>query len=441
MDDLEEAVRAADAERVRELLAAGADPDTAGEDGLPVLCAAVAACDFEAAAALVEGGADPERTLPDGTTPLLRAVEGGSPAVVSAVLGEDPGARLPEADRARLLDAARRWYAAGAEAELRRLTGERGPARRRVVEEDFADVEEVTLGGLTVRDGYGAVLTLLERVFGVRTPVEELVARAVRHPEVTHVDWAESRHCLGRRTGETGTWRAVVALRRHPSPTHRLFAADYVAVRDWCVNVGADSYEGERRELHAWVAEESDVGVLVTLLGAFAGDPHVEGEAAGLSLAAHPDPRVRAAVPYCLGLLGEPLSPRARTALHVLAGDPEARVRTAAADMLGTGQTTAATRAVIADLLGDPETAVRHAAARSLATSRDRTRAGTAMLVALLDAEEQPLRLEAAFGLALRDDPRAPEAYARVGPLGPEFEDDPRVEGLWRWKLRNGPTG
>ncbi|MDJ0385684.1 hypothetical protein [Streptomyces sp. G-G2] len=149
------------------------------------LCALVAAYEHERAGELVAAGADPDRVLPDGTTPLLRAVEGGSPGVVTALLGADRRARLPEAERARLLAAARRWYEAGAGAELRWLTGAEGAAERRVVEEDYADVEEVVLGGRTVRAGHGVVLTGLEREFAVPTPVGELMDRAVPRPDQT----------------------------------------------------------------------------------------------------------------------------------------------------------------------------------------------------------------------------------------------------------------
>ncbi len=65
---------------MRALLDEGADPDAVDEHGQLVLCTAVAAYDAPVAQALVEGGADPDRPLPDGTTPLLRAVDLGSPA-------------------------------------------------------------------------------------------------------------------------------------------------------------------------------------------------------------------------------------------------------------------------------------------------------------------------------------------------------------------------
>ncbi|WP_432196469.1 ankyrin repeat domain-containing protein [Streptomyces sp. bgisy027] len=127
-DRLRSAVRAGDAEAVRDLLDKGADPDAPDADGLPVLCLAVAAYDEPVAEALVEGGSDPDLPLPDGTTPLWRAVEGGSAAVCSAVLGKEPRLRLPEPECERLLSCARSWYERGAAEELRRRTGTTGPA-------------------------------------------------------------------------------------------------------------------------------------------------------------------------------------------------------------------------------------------------------------------------------------------------------------------------
>lgn len=92
-DRLRPAVRAGDAEAVRDLLDKGADPNALDADGLPVLRVAVAAYDDPVAGVLVEGGSDPDLSLPDGTTPLWRAVDGGSAAVFSAVPGREPRLR------------------------------------------------------------------------------------------------------------------------------------------------------------------------------------------------------------------------------------------------------------------------------------------------------------------------------------------------------------
>lgn len=206
MDDgtrLVAAVRQGDATAVAALLEAGADPDTVTEDGLPVLCAAITAFDAAVARVLMEGGAHPDRALPDGTTPLTRAVESGSPAVVAEVRGHEPRLRLAEDERTRLLDLARSWCARDTEEELHVRTGESGPVQKTLVRDgEYHHAWQVTLGGLTVRDGHAAILTDLEWAFRVLTPVDELVARAVRRRDPDHVDW----HSAGaaRRLGPRG---------------------------------------------------------------------------------------------------------------------------------------------------------------------------------------------------------------------------------------------
>ncbi|WP_330331096.1 hypothetical protein OHS33_16090 [Streptomyces sp. NBC_00536] len=409
-----------------------------GEEVQRELCAAVAAFDVDAAERLVECGADAVRALPDGTTPLLRAVTSGSPALVSALLGHEP--QVPGAQRVRLLETARELDARGAEAELRRRTRADGPVERRWVEEWWADVEELTLGGLTVRDGYTGVLTTLEAAFGVRTPVAELMARAVRRPDPCHAVWAASRYAVGPRP-EGEAWAEVLDFHRHSLAAYRLFVADCLDSREEVVSLGAPWYEEERRLLHAWVAGEPDAGVLAQLLKAFAGEDHLNGDSVGLLHMAHPDPRVRREVPHCFGLLGVPLSDRVRAALHAMAGDPDAGVRSSVADALAYAESTAASREVLLRLLGDAEHDVRLTTAGALAQwAQQGTPEVVEALAALLDEEDQLLRLEGAFGLAIRDDPRTPEAYERVGPLGPEFEHDHRADGLWRWKFRQRPN-
>ncbi|WP_223837805.1 ankyrin repeat domain-containing protein [Streptomyces venezuelae] len=438
---LTEAVRAGDAERVRELLEAGADPDTAGGDGLPVLCAAVAAYDSEVAGALVEGGADPDRTLPDGTTPLLRAVEGGSPAVVGAVLGREPRLRLPEAERERLLDTARRWYGAGAEAELRRLTGAAGPARAGTVQDDeYSRVEEIVLGGRTARAGHGAILTSLEWAFRILAPVEELLDRAVRHGDEEHVDWWASQWVLTeRRSAET--WAEVVAFHRHPEPLPRLFVAEVLGLHALSGGLSQHVrwYERERlKVLGGWVEREEDGAVLARLLRALADEEFPGGPALGLRHAGHADARVRREVP---GLFGLPLNPQAARAVRDLSRDPDAGVRAAAAEALGGEELGEEDRGVLLALLHDGDPQVVRRAVYATARGADRSPEVTEALVRLLGTEELDNRLSAAYGLAVRDDPRTPEAYTRVGPLGPEYEHDVRADGLWRWRVRNEPSG
>ncbi|MFZ3499505.1 HEAT repeat domain-containing protein [Streptomyces sp. 5.8] len=419
------------------------DPDEA----VAALCAAVAAYDQEAAEALVEAGADPDRVLPDGSTPLLRAVEGGSPAMVTALLGHDARRRLPEAEHGRLLDAARRWYEEGAEAELRRLTGVAGPADVAwVTDSEYETVPEITLGGRRVRAGHGAVLTDLEWAFRILAPVAELVARGVRSPRADHVDRNAALYVLNSRVSAQ-TWGQAVAFRHDPDPLRRAFVVDVVRRRmwGWPETAHAGWYEKEsNRILVEWEAEETDADVLGGVLEAL-GEAEVPArEAIGLRRAGHPDPGVRRRVP---GLFNwwpseaatRVLSPEVRRALRVLCRDENGEVRAEAAGVLAGEDPEAEDLALLPDLLGDPDPEVVRRTLRGLGSVTRGVPEVAELLVRCLDSDDQEVRLGAAQCLAVRDDPRTPEAYAKVGPLGPEYEHDYRADGLWRWKWRNRP--
>ncbi|MEU8953602.1 hypothetical protein AB0C93_04795 [Streptomyces sp. NPDC048518] len=262
------AVRAREVDAVRRLLESGAAPDTRTADGLPVLCLPVAGHDPAVAEALVEAGADPDRALPDGTTPLWRAVDGGSPAVVAAVLGKEPRLRLPAPARERLVALARRRYETGAAAELRRRTGAAGPTvTDRVMDDAYDWVDQVTLGGLTLRAGHGAILTSLEWAFRMLTPVEELIARAVRAPDEDHVDWSAVCWVLVDRPSDE-TRSAVVAHRHHPEPVHRRFVADYLRRKSFVLTGSPHHAEQDAELLIAWAAEETDSALLAKVLEA-----------------------------------------------------------------------------------------------------------------------------------------------------------------------------
>lgn len=433
---LRQAVRAGDAEAVRDLLNRGADPDAVDAHGSPVLCVAVAAYDAPVAEALVEGGADPDRVLPDGTTPLWRAIDGGSPAAFSAVLGKEPRLRLPEAARERLLALARSWYETGAAEELRRRTGAPGPAATvRVQDGEYDWVDQVSLGGLVVRAGHGAILTSLEWAFRVLTPVDELIARAVEQPDEEHVDWSTvCRILTQRRSFET--WSAVVAHRHAPDRAHRRFVVDYLRTRGF-LDTSASYKKKECELLAAWVAGETDGEILAKVLDAFTEHDHPDQEAIGLRYVGHPDPRVRREVPYALSVDHVSRTPAARAALLTLMRDPDAEVRLRActASMRDGDLLPQITRTLLL-LVEAADADLRGAAAAALAGSGDRTPVVADALAALLGEDNQLVRLEAAYGLALRDDPRTTEAIERVGPLGDGFEHDHRADEFWRWRWR-----
>ena len=425
------AVRGGDATAIERLIEAGADPDTVAEDGLPVLCAAIAAYDAELAEALVQGGADPDRPLPDGTTPLLRAIESGSPAVFGSVLGKEPRLRLSEPERERCLAAARSRYE-----RCLAASGE----RVRIPDGDYRQVDELTLDGRTVRAGHGAILTELEWAFRILTPVEELAARAVVHPDWEHVDWWAAQWVLTQRRSKE-TWSAVAALRRHPDADHRRFAVDVLRCYSLFQGSGMNSYEKETNELlAAWATEETDASVLADVLEAWAGEyDHPAQAAVGLRYVDHPHPAVRRAVADCLH--ESPLGPRTRGALLTLAGDEETEVRAAACRALGSFHdgSPEVGQALLA-LARDPDADVRGVAAEVLAEGDDRDPAVADALVALLDEETQLVRVIAAYGLSRRDDPRTLAAIERVGPQEPGWGPDHRWNGLrdWQWKRENG---
>ncbi|MFC9587897.1 HEAT repeat domain-containing protein [Streptomyces yangpuensis] len=439
------AVAAGEEEIAEALLRAGADPDAVGADGAPVLWTTVAAFAHRPVAALVTAGADPHQVLPDGTTPLLRAVEGGSPATVTALLWGRylPAPELPLAQpvRERLLAAARHWYETGAEAELRRRTGATGPAKTSSVDDDWHEVEQITLGGRTVRAGHGAVLTTLEAAFGVPTPLTELVARAVRHPDPGHVDWRESSTRLGRRSDEEAR-ELVTSLRHHPSADHRRFAADVLGSRQYFLKGTAYPHHAEDRDfLAAWAETETDAVVLAEVLRALTehAEEHPRLEAIGLRHAGHPDPLVRRMVSDCLWWPDRHLTVEAAAALRALTHDADAEVRFQAALILvgDERQDLDGPRAVVRDLVRDPHSPMRGGAAEALAESDDRTADATELLLSLLDTDDHILRLVGAYGLARRDDPRTPEAYARLEELGPIHLPDHRANALEDWLGRN----
>ncbi|WP_328497371.1 hypothetical protein OHS59_35120 [Streptomyces sp. NBC_00414] len=436
------AVQAADAEAVRTLLETGANPNAVDCAGLPVLCSAVAAYDAPVAEVLVRGGADPDRTLPDGTTPLWRAVDGGSPAVLSAVLGDEPRLRLPEAVREQLLALARDRYETGSAEQLRRLTGAQGPAVTVSVQDGtyaWESVPQVSLGGLVTRSGHGAVLTSLEWAFRILTPVDELIARAAQQPDEDHVTWWEVCSVLRQRRSFE-TWSAVVAFRHHPDASYRRTVARYLWMRG--VSGCAPSYATKESDMLAvWAAEEGDSTVLAHVLNAFAEYEHPGREALGLRHAGHPDALVRREVPAVLSGDDASLTRAARAALLSLTHDPDATVRTNAcrAGRGDAGLLPQVTQALVL-LAEDSDPVLRGVVAAELAASPDRSTAVAAALWALLDEDDPITRLEAAYGLALRDDPRTARAIGRADPFSARFEHDHRANELWKWQRTNPPT-
>lgn len=462
MDDTElvAAVRRGDADAVRTLVEAGAAPDTLTADGLPVLCLAVAAHDAAVADELVEGGADPDRVLPDGTTPLVRAIDAGSPAVVTAVLGREPRLRLPEAERERLLTLARHRHEQGAEDELRRRTRAFGPVHEaQVMDGEYDHVTQLTLGGCTVRAGHSAILTNLEWAFRVLTPVDELVDRAMAQPDPEHVAWSSARWILSQRDSRQ-TWSAVTAHRHSTDPARRLFVLAVLFAYLLWAERGRNSHDKETAELLvAWADEgEENPEVLAQVLWVLSETDHQETEALGLRYAGHPDPGVRSRVPDLLLAWNDRPSfgTAARAVLLAQARDEHwsVRVQAGVALVAAFDGSTEVTDAVVG-LLRDPSAPARAGVAQAVANSAgrapvvvdgvdratvvvadmDRAPAVGDALAALLDDDDFMTRLDAAYGLLRRGDPRTASAVERAGDFSrPGFEHDHRLSALWSWQ-------
>lgn len=110
-------------------------------------------------------------------------------------------------------------------------------------------------------------------------------------------------------------------------------------------------------------------------------------------------------MPYAFCADYVPRTPAARAALLTLLRDTDAEARLRAC-----------------------EAGMRGEAAAALASSPDRTLALSDAQAASLGEDNHIVRLEAAYGLALRDDPRTAEAIERIGPLGDGFEHDHRAD-------------
>ncbi|BDH05580.1 HEAT repeat domain-containing protein [Streptomyces seoulensis] len=411
-DHLVEAVRAGRAQRVRELLWAGADPESADDEGTPVLCLAVGAFDGYVAQALLDADADPLRPLPDGTTPLLRAVASGDADLTGAML-VGAADRLTQEDQEALLACARRWSETGAEAGLGRVTGATGPAGRRRIMDRYPanEYDMITLGGESVYDGHSAVLTCLEAEFGVRRPFEELLARALARADGTHADWLETTAVLGHRLDDE-TWEAALSLRSDPDPLRRLFAADLV----WHFVLldgppRCEEYRFERRALDVllpWALEETDPTVLASVLKGLSelDDPRIEEVV--LAHRTHPDPRVRTQVPGALRRTRYAFThPEAWEVLAALARDADARVR-----------------AIVCEHLYAFE-------GRGLACAD--------ILAGFLDEDDQLVRIKAVSGLADADDPRCVDGARLIGPVDrTEWPDTWLLDAVWRYEHRHG---
>ncbi|MFI0237893.1 hypothetical protein [Streptomyces sp. NPDC016845] len=302
---------------------------------------------------------------------------------------------------------ARAWHETGAEAELRRRTGSGGDVvRTQVPDDEHSHVDELTLGGVSVRDGHGAILTRLEQLLGIRVSFEELMTRASSH-DSGHSSWVTAVILLAMRRDQE-TWAAAAALRTHAEPSHRLFGAEVLRLTRLFDGSDEDVFAAPALDLFTeWSAAEDDVAVLTTVLVALGEHTDGRAEAALLPYAGHDDAGIRCAVAEGL------------------------RVRPEQPDLPG------GARAAVLGLLTDNDAAVRRAACRAVAESRIRDASLTEAMAALVDDEDRQVQVTAVYGLALHDDERCVEAARRLPPAPRGAPYVYELDEVWRYELRH----
>ncbi|MFE0045917.1 HEAT repeat domain-containing protein [Streptomyces albireticuli] len=333
---------------------------------------------------------------PDGRTPLLRAVDLGSYALVERVVDRGGDLTFQGADGRDALALAWHWHETGAEAELRRRTGATGPVERGRVEARFGGAsEELTLDGVTVRDGHSTIATYLEPDYGITRTFDELLARALAEPDTDRGIWDATTYAVYEHHG-LAAWDMAVALHDRPDPLERYFGAEvlrFIVIADRFKEVDEDDespYDTPLVDLFLpWLERETDRRVIRALTAGLsnARDPRADEPLLALSRSADADTRSWALSGLCYPVTAN--CPEAVAAVVERLGDEDPRVRQAAVAAFMWGP--AERSPVIADALAER-----------------------------LTDDDLDVRAMAAVRLALRDDPRGDEVIAGLDPADEE---------------------
>ena len=291
--DLHDAARAGDVERIRELIAAGADVNEADDHGLTPLFDAAHGAQPEAVAVLLALGADVHRWDARGEALMHWACEDGSPEVVRLLLqaGADPNQRsprgwpgLPEAACPGRPEIAAALLEAGADPNSVDTESGETPllwAAHHAESARYAKLARMLVGhgaDVTATDPKGRTAVELAIRGRNRTLAAFLAARGARHSIWSAADMgdAEALEALlsaGAEVNAAG-WYGSTALHKaveHPEAVRVLLA--HGANPD-----ARDSYD--ETPLHAWVHAESDPAIarLLVAAGADVGARNLPGE-------------------------------------------------------------------------------------------------------------------------------------------------------------------
>ncbi|MCP2314595.1 hypothetical protein [Kitasatospora paracochleata] len=334
-----------------ELLSDATADELAGDDAVTVLAAASRAGRHEVVNWLVVWDVDVTRPWASGVDPVTWAAESGMYLVLRALLSRSRDPLSSDSPHRRALRAAQDAIATGV-----------GP-------------------GIDPPPAHRAIITDLEAELGIHRSPDELMARALVHADPDHDDWFASVFHLGSRTDRaTFDWALEAAQDAH-CPDRRRFGLDtmnFLAI-GFSLDIDQDDdaelpFRREAEEfLRPLLESEQDPRSLAIVIASFTSYCSDDAIAAILVHAEHSDPRVRACVSTILHLNTDRYQ-EALAALMRLAEDPIPVTRAKALHRLAMSDVdTPALSAVFAAHLADP----------------------------YFDA-----RIEAAAGLALRDDER-----------------------------------
>lgn len=352
------AVEREDDDAALELLHDATADDLAGEDAAALLAAAARAGRDGVVDHLVVWDVDVTRPWDGGVDPVTWAAESGQYWVLKALLSRSSDPLGSDSPHRRALCTAQEALASGVGA------GSGPPPAHR------------------------AVITDLEAALGVHRSPDELMARALVHADPDHDDWFASVFRLGLRIDrETFDW-ALEAAQDTSDRDRRRFGLDTINHLGIGLSVRIDVDDTElpfAREaeefLRPLLHSEQDPRTLAIVIAAFAEHCSSDMVPALLPHTDHPDPHVRRTVSVLL---------------HT--NTTEQREAFAA----------------LTRLADDPVPATRTNALSTLATSTADTPALRAVLAAHLTDPHFEARLEAAAGLALRDDERGQAALDEI---------------------------
>ncbi|KKK04949.1 HEAT repeat domain-containing protein [Micromonospora sp. HK10] len=403
-------VQAGDVKSADALLRAVPTDVLAGDEGSSLLRAAMVAGYTDVVESLLDAGVDPNRAWTDGADPVSWAADHGASRILQELLSSNlvPWRKqLPEDAARKALQIARPWLDVDPVLELRRRLG--------VVQEESVVVEceriPVTDWGLhttrirvTAADGrhaevqtsHRAIVTYLEGRLGVPACPDELLARARFYADPLSCDWAESQTVLANQRDPEETFRWAANLVAHPSVDTRRFVTDVLHRLSFDERpFKTQALEVLRPRLRA----EEDPIALDNVIGAFASYTGRGDLTDLLPHARHPNPEIRRRVAGELSAaIGElpQTAPRPDPPLIPFATPP---------DVVGT----------LIELASDVDDRTRANALLTLAESGIDTQEVRDLMVARLTDEYQDARVEAAVGLALRDDPQGVDALRQMG--------------------------